>query len=109
MYISKIISRKNISLMSLIVIFSLTISILSSCSKQEQKQTKVKQTSIVREGIIDVKAIDANNDGFVFQCPMDWNVISDDAGKCTVCGMNLEKYTIKEAKENLISHKYKTK
>ena len=66
------------------------------------KNTQTKDTSgIVREGIINLKAIDANKDGKVFQDQMDWNVISDKPGKCPLCGMTLKEVTIKEAKANL--------
>ncbi|MCF6268323.1 MAG: efflux RND transporter periplasmic adaptor subunit [Melioribacteraceae bacterium] len=59
------------------------------------------QPSMVREGIIDLNAIDANGDGKVFQDLMDWNVISDEPGKCILCGMTLKEVTIDEAKNNL--------
>jgi Cu(I)/Ag(I) efflux system membrane fusion protein/cobalt-zinc-cadmium efflux system membrane fusion protein len=61
----------------------------------------VKEASIVREGMINVEAIDVNEDGKVFQDPMDWNVISDKEGRCPVCGMFLKEVTIEEAKKNL--------
>lgn len=68
-----------------------------------------KEASIVREGDIDVDAIDENKDGKVFQDMMDWNVISDKAGKCPKCGMTLKEVSIDKAKQNLIDHGYKTK
>ncbi len=68
-----------------------------------------KRTSIVREGIINVEAIDANGDGKVFQDPMDWNVISDKDGRCPVCGMFLKEVTIEEAKKNLTDNGFEYK
>ncbi|OGU34062.1 MAG: hypothetical protein A2068_03895 [Ignavibacteria bacterium GWB2_35_6b] len=65
--------------------------------------------SIVREGVIDLVAIDKNKDGKVFQDPMDWNVISDEPGKCPLCNMKLAEVTIAEAKENLINNGFKIK
>ncbi len=59
------------------------------------------QASIVREGIIDLNAIDKNGDGKVFQDLMDWNVISDEKGRCPLCGMYLSEVSIEEAKKNL--------
>jgi len=50
---------------------------------------------------VDVKAVDGNRDGFVYQDPMDWNVIADEEGKCPKCGMFLKKVTIEEAEKNL--------
>lgn len=74
-----------------------------------EKQKSAESVSIVREGKIDLKAIDMNKDGKVFQCPMDWNVISDAAGKCPECKMKLKEVSLKEAKKNLLDNDYKVK
>jgi Cu(I)/Ag(I) efflux system membrane fusion protein/cobalt-zinc-cadmium efflux system membrane fusion protein len=68
-----------------------------------------EQNPIVREGVIDLKAIDENNDGKVFQDQMDWNVISDNPGKCPLCGMTLKEVTLEKAKENLINNGFDVK
>lgn len=68
-----------------------------------------EESSIVRKGIIDVEGIDINGDGKVFQDPMDWNVISDEDGRCPVCGMFLKEATIDETKKNLTDNGYKFK
>lgn len=89
-------------------------------SEEEMKNMKLKQLSeeehihseddsIVRRGVIDVEAIDKNSDGKVFQDMMDWNVISDEEGKCPICGMNLKEVTIDEAKNNLKENGFKYK
>ncbi|HKI78824.1 MAG TPA: heavy metal-binding domain-containing protein, partial [Ignavibacteriaceae bacterium] len=65
--------------------------------------------SIVREGVIDLEAIDKNNDGKVFQDMMDYNVISDKAGKCPLCGMTLKEVSLDKAKNFLIKNGYKVK
>ena len=73
--------------------------------KNDSSQTMKKDTpknSIVREGVIDLKAIDANKDGKVYQDVMDYNVISDKPGKCPLCGMTLKEVTLKKAKETLL-------
>ena len=67
------------------------------------------ENSIVREGVIDVEAIDTNKDGKVFQDVMDWNVISDEAGKCPLCGMTLKEVTIDDAKKNLKKNNFEVK
>ena len=73
-------------------------------------KTKMKnESSMVRKGIIDLKAIDKNKDGFVYQDRMDWNVISDNPGTCPLCGMKLKKYSIEQASKNLIEHGFKVK
>ncbi len=74
-----------------------------------EKQKSAETVSIVREGKIDLKAIDMNKDGKVFQCPMDWNVISDAAAKCPECKMKLKEVSVKEAKKNLLENDYKVK
>ncbi|MGA7838659.1 MAG: heavy metal-binding domain-containing protein, partial [Ignavibacteriaceae bacterium] len=65
--------------------------------------------SIVREGVIDLKGIDKNNDGKVFQDMMDYNVISDKAGKCPLCGMKLKEVSLKKAKDALLKSGHKVK
>jgi len=73
-----------------------------------QNMTKEKG-SIVREGVIDLKAIDKNNDGKVFQDMMDYNVISDKAGKCPLCGMKLKEVSLDKAKDTLLKSGHKVK
>jgi hypothetical protein len=65
------------------------------------------QSPLIRKGTIDLKSIDKNNDGMVYQDLMDWNVISDEPGKCPICEMKLSKVSIKEAAKNLIEHGFK--
>lgn len=77
----------------------------NAMGKQEEKI----DSSIIQTGVIDLEMIDENNDGMVFQDPMDWNVISDKAGKCPLCKMTLEEVAIKEAKENLLKNGFKVK
>lgn len=69
----------------------------------------IRKDNLVREGEIDLIAIDKNKDGKVFQDMMDWNVISDEAGECLLCGMKLKEVTLENAKENLIKHGFKIK
>jgi len=61
-------------------------------------------SSIVHEGVIDVESIDKNKDGNLWECPMDWNVISDEEGRCPLCNMFLKEYTIDEVKANLTEY-----
>ena len=73
------------------------------------KMDKTEKNPIIRKGIIDLKSIDKNKDGKVYQDQMDWNVISDEAGKCPICKMELKQVTLKKAKENLIKNGFKVK
>ncbi len=74
-----------------------------------EKQKSEATTSIVHEGVIDLKTIDKNKDGKVFECPMDWNVISDSAGKCPECKMKLKEVSLTDAKKNLKENGFKVK
>jgi Cu(I)/Ag(I) efflux system membrane fusion protein/cobalt-zinc-cadmium efflux system membrane fusion protein len=76
---------------------------------KEMNADSSKVENIVRVGTIDLKAIDKNKDGKVFQDPMDWNVISDAPGKCPICKMTLKEVTIKTARQNLLKNKFKVK
>lgn len=77
--------------------------------KHEMKSDSMKVSSIVREGEINLAAIDKNKDGKVYQDQMCWNVISDEAGECPQCGMILKEVSLYKAKENLLKHDYKVK
>lgn len=61
------------------------------------------------EGVIDVDNIDSDKDGKLWQCPMDWNVLSDKSGRCPVCNMKLKEYSLDKIKENLMKHGYQHK
>jgi len=78
--------------------------------KSVKKDTlKSENDNLVRKGLINLKAIDKNKDGKVFQDQMDFNVISDKSGICPLCGMTLKEVTLKEAKATLLKHGFKVK
>lgn len=78
--------------------------------KPEMKEHQHDENeSIVRSGTIDVKAIDVNGNGKVYECPMDWNVIGDEDGRCPVCNMFLNEYTIEKTNKNLMEHGFEHK
>jgi hypothetical protein len=91
------------------------LSIFSACSQDNKSldhqsmnmDKKQTDSSIVRNGTIDLKMIDENKDGMVYQDPMDWNVISDVPGKCPLCSMTLKEVTLEEAKVNLVDSGFK--
>jgi hypothetical protein len=84
---------------------------MNNDSAQTMKMDTAKnvKNSIVREGVIDLNSIDANNDGKVYQDVMDYNVISDKPGKCPLCGMTLKEVSLKKAKEILLKNGFKVK
>jgi Cu(I)/Ag(I) efflux system membrane fusion protein/cobalt-zinc-cadmium efflux system membrane fusion protein len=45
----------------------------------------------------------------VYQDMMDWNVISDEPGKCPLCKMKLKEVPLEKAKENLLKNDYQVK
>jgi len=95
----------------------LFLSVIAACSQDNKKpdhntmnMSKEKiDSSIVRSGTIDLVMIDKNRDGMVYQDRMDWNVISDESGKCPLCGMTLSEVTIEQAKKNLVESGFKVK
>lgn len=92
-------------------------------SHDHSSQTQVKKSNeihksqneygikspLIRLGDIDLEEIDINHDHKLFQCPMDWNIISDEPGRCPVCEMKLKKYSVKDTRENLLKHGYKAR
>ncbi len=71
--------------------------------------TDKEESSIIRKGIIDLQTIDKNKDGKVYQDMMDYNVISDETGKCPLCGMTLKEVSLEKAKSNLEKTGFKVK
>lgn len=88
------------SIIPVILLFSL----ISGCSKKEPEKSEpdVNNLSIVRDSTVNVFSLDENKDGMVFQCPMKehYNVISDKAGICPLCKMDLEETDINTAAKN---------
>jgi hypothetical protein len=75
----------------------------------EENQQMKSSEEWIRTQPIDVKALDLNRDGYVYQDPMDWNVIADEEGKCPKCGMFLARVTVDEAVKNLKDNGYNVK
>jgi len=95
----------------------IVLSIFTSCNQENKTpdhesmnmETEQSNSTIVREGMIDLMMIDENKDGMVYQDPMDWNVISDKPGKCPLCKMTLKEVSIEQAKDNLIKNDFSIK
>lgn len=77
--------------------------------KMEMDGEHDHSSSIVHEGVIDVESIDKNEDGKLWQCPMDWNVISDESGRCPECNMKLKEFSNREIKANLDKYGFEYK
>jgi hypothetical protein len=115
-------TKTHLSFLFSVVLFYATLSFAQDSSNHKhmhkhdiemKKDTTgtgtIQETSIVREGEIDLAAIDKNKDGKVYQDQMCWNVISDKAGECPQCGMILKEVSLNKAKENLLKNDYKVK
>jgi hypothetical protein len=96
-------------------IFVISILIVFTACSQDNKNPNQNtmhlskgqiDSSIIRDGTIDLVMIDVNKNGKVFQDPMDWNVISDESGKCPLCGMKLKEISLEKAKENCIKNSF---
>ena len=82
---------------------------MKNSDTMQMNNDQMVSDSIVREGVIDLTLIDKNSDGKVFQDMMDWNVISDEPGRCPICNMILQEVNLDEAKQNLIENGFKIK
>ena len=80
---------------------------MDSSMKMGKKENH--SSPVAYKGVINLKSIDDNKDGKVYQCPMDFNVLSDKPGVDPKCGMKLKEVTLKQAKNNLTKHGFKVK
>jgi hypothetical protein len=60
----------------------------------------VKHPEWVRAQPIHLASLDADKDGKLYQCEMDFDVISDTPGDCPKCDMKLTHVTLDEARAN---------
>ncbi len=75
--------------------------------KSMDMKASKKTTSAAASKVINVEAVDKNHDGMVYQCPMDFDVLSDKPGIDPKCGMKLQEVTIEQAKKNLVEHGFR--
>jgi uncharacterized membrane protein len=72
-----------------------------SQSVQTSTNNSDKDSTLIRPADVKVSSLDIDKDGNLYQCEMDYNVISDKPGTCPKCGMKLVKVSVLEAKKNL--------
>jgi len=77
---------------------------MENSEMNETHGNMVDSTSIRNAGFKIVSA-DENKDGKVFQCPMHYNVISDENGDCPTCNMSLVEYSVDKAQMNFDKQK----
>jgi Cu(I)/Ag(I) efflux system membrane fusion protein len=71
------------------------------CCSNKMTDAKMDHSNMIDHWMMDVKSMDKNNDGSIYQCPMHANQISDKPGECSECGMDLKKVSIKDAEKKL--------
>jgi predicted nucleic acid-binding Zn ribbon protein len=67
--------------------------------EDESEQTHIN--SLLKVKITNIETLDKNHDGYVYQCSMCGNEISDKPGDCPKCGMKMQKVELNKAKTNL--------
>ncbi len=72
-------------------------------------EKQLADSNIVFKGVINLKVIDKNDDGKVYQCPMEANVLSDTKVACPECGMDLREISIVDAKAKLLKRGFDVK
>jgi len=94
---------KNILKIAAII---LTIMLLSSAISMAQEHNHMHKgdKSMDKSQTMDMKSIDKNNDGVIYECPMKCEAPSDKPGECSKCGMALKEISIKDAKTNTMAH-----
>ena len=95
-----------------ILIFLISSSVVLNAQhdqKHHGMEHKNAQEHAIGKEEIDVEKMDLNSDNKLYQCPMDWEVISDEEGRCNVCEMKLKEYSVSDVKNNLVKHNFKVK
>ncbi len=108
--------KNNSPTMILMAAVLLTGITLPACNRSQDDRSKANANiettpadSIVRAGVIDLKKIDADNDGIIYQCPMHANVLADKEEKCPLCKMKLTEMTLAKAKDDLVKNGFQVK
>ena len=84
----------------------------AKCNMTDNKMsnnTKCKTTVKNVKETVDLKKLDVNKDGKIFQCTMCPDQLSDAAGKCPKCKMDMKEVTLKNAKASLKKAGFKVK
>ncbi len=77
-----------------IVVLTIVVAFLSTTflSAQEHNHNHKDDKNKVSEKMKEMKKIDKNKDGVVYECPMKCEAPKDEPGECSKCGMELKKY-----------------
>lgn len=88
---------KHANLITLIVFAALLITNIS-VSAQDKDHASYSEAKVKS---IDIKSVDENEDGKVYQCSMCADQLSDSKGNCEMCKMKLTEISLADAKGNL--------
>jgi hypothetical protein len=99
----------QIALFTYAILVTIQLIECNSDNKKHNHNSDKTNNHVEHSGIINVNIIDKNKNGKVYQDQMDWNVISDVPGECSICGMTLKEVTIQDAEENLVQNGFEIK
>jgi hypothetical protein len=88
---------KQINLIALFIFAALLITNISVLAQDKDHDSHSEHEVTA----IDLKAVDKNEDGKVYQCTMCVGQLSDSEGKCEMCKMSLKELSLADAKVNL--------
>ena len=71
----------------------------SACCSSKKTNAKIDNSKMDHNKMTDIKSIDKNKDGKVFQCPMKCEAPQDESGQCSKCGMNLKEISVKDTEK----------
>jgi len=90
-----------------VLVFMITFYGCGNDTGKNEVKKDAKSSELIRSEGSDVTLLDKNGDGMLYQCPMDFQVISDTFGVCPVCKMDLMEYSVADAQTNLDKHYHK--
>jgi hypothetical protein len=90
-----------------VLILAVTLFLITGCNQEKHPGDHEKvsggellDSTVIRPENEEITSLDENGDGMLYQCPMDFQVISDNPGRCPLCKMYLEEYTIEQVQKN---------
>ncbi len=76
----------------LLIAFAASAITFTSCSNTEPKaEEKTAATADTSTAML------AEGEKYIYQCPMDLEILSDKPAKCPKCGMDLERVVVKDS------------
>jgi hypothetical protein len=77
--------------------------------KQQQEEDNPPGRGVEYNGVIDLQSIDANKDGFLYECPKHLNVLSDEPGICPSDSAVLKRSPVYQVREKLLANHFQVK